>query len=121
MTIDKLSTTITPLYVQDERPDSGTQERALQQDTLQSSLARRDQSRALLDRRARADRDNAVVTLSSRQADVPRTRPAVAPAAYRTTNALPVYSSDPFFARVQSAYALLDQNEYKGLYVDKRV
>ncbi|MGC2062470.1 MAG: hypothetical protein WA610_05785, partial [Thermodesulfovibrionales bacterium] len=80
-------------------------------------------SRELIERdgRFRRDKDAAVVTLTGRQSDVPRIPAASSPPSFVINNALPVYVSDPFFARVQNAYTLFDQKDYKGLYVDKRV
>ncbi|MBA4373887.1 MAG: hypothetical protein C0402_13640 [Thermodesulfovibrio sp.] len=129
MTIDTISTTIIPQYLQDERPEAGSEigprtgieANARQQESLQNPLVLRDQARELIDRNGRSRRDDAVVTLTGRQADVPRIQPAVFPSAFVISNALPVYGSDPLFTRVQNAYALFDQKDYKGLYVDKRV
>ncbi len=124
MTIDKISTSIIPQYLPDERPDAGqeigAEERARQQDLLQNPLVLREQSRELLERNGRSRSDD-VVTLTGRQVNVPRTQPAVFPSAFVINKALPVYGSDPFFDRVQSAYALFDQKDYTGLHVDTRV
>jgi len=120
MPIDKISNTIIPQYMPDDRPDSGIEERARRHDPLPNPLVLREQSRELIDN-GRFRKEAAVVYLTGRQADVPRIPVSVFPSSVVINNALPVYVSDPFFARVQNAYALFDQKDYKGVYVDKRV
>ncbi|MGC2062812.1 MAG: hypothetical protein WA610_07520, partial [Thermodesulfovibrionales bacterium] len=94
MTIDKISHAIIPQYMQDERPDTGIQEKVRQQNSLPNPLVLRERSRELIilreqsrelierDGRFRRDKDAAVVTLTGRQSDVPRIPAASSPPSF---------------------------------------
>ncbi|MDA8084915.1 MAG: hypothetical protein M0024_14755 [Nitrospiraceae bacterium] len=121
MTIDKLSNAIIPQYIQDERKDyphgnAPGQNYAGNPLVLQDRTG--DRARGLLDRKARAQGNDAVVTLSGHSIDTPQVGAAYVSPVYFAHSNTPIHGADPYFSRVHEAYTATERKDYKGIYVD---
>ncbi len=121
MTIDKLSNAIIPPYIQDERKDY-SHGNAPGQNYAGNPLVVQDRTGdrtgGLLDRRARTQENDAVITLSGHSIDTPQAGDAYVSPVYFAHGNTPIHGADPYFSRVHEAYTAAEQKNYKGLYVD---